>query len=316
MCPIGFVRTIAQGWNRIDSYPLSEGFAPGRAWYHRRVIGETDGVGAAIGRAAAAIRTADALLLAAGAGMGVDSGLPDFRGPEGFWRAYPPLARLGLAFADIADPVWFRRDPALAWGFYGHRLHLYRDTAPHAGFAVLRGWAAGTSSFVFTSNVDGHFLRAGFAPERVVECHGSIHHLQCASGCGAPVWDASGVSVSVDPETLRAADPLPSCPRCGGIARPNLLMFDDREWDLARVQVQEAALEAWWRSVSGGRVVVVEVGAGRAVPTVRWFSERLASFGATLVRINPREPQTPPGGVGIALGGRDALERIAARLSG
>jgi len=72
--------------------------------------------------------------------MGVDSGLPDFRGNQGFWKAYPPLERLGISFVSMADPVWFTRDPELAWGFYGHRLGLYRATEPHAGFAVLKRW--------------------------------------------------------------------------------------------------------------------------------------------------------------------------------
>ena len=83
-------------------------------------------------RAAQAVATADALLITAGAGMGVDSGLPDFRGDEGFWRAYPPFKRLGLSFVDLANPRWFEDDPELAWGFYGHRLNLYRATTPHA----------------------------------------------------------------------------------------------------------------------------------------------------------------------------------------
>lgn len=52
--------------------------------------------------------------MCAGAGMGVDSGLPDFRGPEGFWRAYPPYRRLGLRFEEIADPEHFDADPELA----------------------------------------------------------------------------------------------------------------------------------------------------------------------------------------------------------
>jgi NAD-dependent SIR2 family protein deacetylase len=63
--------------------------------------------------AAALIAGADALLVCAGAGMGVDSGLPDFRGPEGFWRAYPPYRGLGLRFEEIADPVHFAADPEL-----------------------------------------------------------------------------------------------------------------------------------------------------------------------------------------------------------
>ncbi|MCW3099680.1 MAG: NAD-dependent deacetylase [Chthonomonadaceae bacterium] len=102
--------------------------------------------------AARAIERADALLFTAGAGIGVDSGLPDFRGNTGFWRAYPPFQERGLAFTDLAQPYWFRRDPELAWGFYGHRLNLYRKTAPHVGFEILRRWAAAKpgGAFVFT----------------------------------------------------------------------------------------------------------------------------------------------------------------------
>jgi NAD-dependent SIR2 family protein deacetylase len=107
--------------------------------------------------AADVIKQADAILIGAGAGMGVDSGLPDFRGNEGFWKAYPPFGKLGLSFTDLAQPRWFHTDPAQAWGFYGHRRNLYRGTAPHAGFAILRRWVERMAggSFVFTSNVDG-----------------------------------------------------------------------------------------------------------------------------------------------------------------
>src|SRR5580698_446179 len=95
----------------------------------------------ALDRAAEAIASADALLIGAGAGMGVDSGLPDFRGNVGFWVAYPPYAQLGLDFPALANPHWFDNDPDLAWGFYGHRLNLYRATVPHAGFGILKAWA-------------------------------------------------------------------------------------------------------------------------------------------------------------------------------
>src|SRR5688572_30975326 len=88
-----------------------------------------------LGRAAAAIASADAILIGAGAGMGVDSGLPDFRGDQGFWNAYPPFR--GMKFADVSNPIWFRSDPAQAWGFFGHRLQLYRETLPHSGFGIL-----------------------------------------------------------------------------------------------------------------------------------------------------------------------------------
>ena len=141
-------------------------------------------------RAAERIASADALLIAAGAGMGVDSGLPDFRGDRGFWNAYPPYEKLGLNFVALASPRWFRDDPTLAWGFYGHRRNLSRATQSHDGFRILRDWAAGMrhGACVFTSNVDDHFQRAGFDPERVAEVHGSGEWLQCTRGCGAGIF--------------------------------------------------------------------------------------------------------------------------------
>ena len=84
--------------------------------------------------------------------MGVDSGLPDFRGRQGLWREYPPLQESNLDFGDMANPNWFEDDVTFAWGFYGHRLNLYRRTVPHEGFHIMRRWAEARprGSFVFT----------------------------------------------------------------------------------------------------------------------------------------------------------------------
>jgi NAD-dependent SIR2 family protein deacetylase len=122
-------------------------------------------------RCADAIDLADGLLITAGAGMGVDSGLPDFRGAEGFWRAYPALREAGIGFSAIANPSAFRENPRLAWGFYGHRLKLYRETVPHEGFDILRELARHMDhgASVFTSNVDGQFQKAGLSSGRMVE---------------------------------------------------------------------------------------------------------------------------------------------------
>ncbi|HYE18226.1 MAG TPA: Sir2 family NAD-dependent protein deacetylase [Tepidisphaeraceae bacterium] len=270
--------------------------------------------------AARAIRDADALLITAGAGMGVDSGLPDFRGPEGFWRAYPPYRALGLSFADLACPDTFRRDPALAWGFYGHRLNLYRTTVPHVGFGVLRKWAGRTAHghFVFTSNVDGQFERAGFDAERIEECHGTIHYMQCASVCCEEIWPADNVTITIDESTMRAVDPLPTCPHCGGLARPNILMFGDGAWIETRTGEQAERLQAWLMDLRDARakIAIVECGAGTAIPTVRYHSEHVAlQLRGTLIRINVREPHGPPGTISIATGAREALERIDAVLT-
>jgi NAD-dependent SIR2 family protein deacetylase len=263
-------------------------------------------------RAAAAIRAADALIIGAGAGMGVDSGLPDFRGPEGFWKAYPPYQKLGLNFVDLANPEWFEHDPALAWGFYGHRRNLYRKTKPHAGFAILRDWAAKMRRgyFVFTSNVDGHFQKAGFPDERIVEVHGSVDFMQCTRNCGAGIYLAEEAEIDVDEATMRAREPLPRCPRCGNLARPNILMFGDPAWDPARMRDQHTLLSRWAQA-DGGKVVVIECGAGRAIPTVRQFCERIAaSTDGLLIRINKREFDVPTGHVGLPMAALEALQRI------
>jgi len=269
-----------------------------------------------LSRAAAAVHRATALVFAAGAGMGVDSGLPDFRGNEGFWRAYPPFAKLGLSFVDLANPRWFRADPSLAWGFYGHRLMLYRRTVPHAGFALLSEWARPKrhGAFVFTSNVDGQFQRAGFSEERVVECHGSLHHVQCTRNCGAPIVEAR-FDVDVDPESFRARAPLPSCEACGALVRPAILMFGDGDWDDARTAAQERRLSAFRSTVPAEGITVIECGAGTHVPTVRGFSEALVRGGATLVRVNLREPEGPPGTLGLAMTAKEALTAIDAELA-
>jgi len=271
-------------------------------------------LGEQIASAAQELARSDGLLIGAGAGMGVDSGLPDFRGGEGFWKAYPALRAQQLNFVDMANPSWFRRDPARAWGFYGHRLQLYRQTVPHKGFAALMKIAESLEegAFVFTSNVDGHFQKAGVDSERVVECHGSIHHLQCSGSC-REIWSAEDLDLEVDAAELRALGSLPSCPRCGAVARPNILMFQDHAWIDQRTARQERALRLWLQRMESKRLAVIECGAGIVIPTVRWTCERLAK---RLIRVNPHEPRVPPGHIGLAAGAEHALVGIeAARAS-
>ncbi len=241
--------------------------------------------------AAEAVRGARVLILTAGAGMGVDSGLPDFRGDRGFWKAYPMYERLGLSFVGAANPRHFEQDPPFGWGFYGHRTHLYRATEPHPGFSLLREWIGrfGLEHFVVTSNVDGQFQKAGFGEERVLEVHGSIHHLQCLGPCSAAIWP-NREEIPVDLDTMRALR-IPRCVRCGGVARPNVLMFGDFSWVGDRTERQEGLFEGFLEETAGRETVVLEMGAGTAIPTIRNLSERLGRRrGATVVRINPREP--------------------------
>lgn len=270
-----------------------------------------DATGQSIERAAELIAEADGLVITAGAGMGVESGLPEFRGEKGFWRAYPALGARGMDFTAIANPAAFQADARLAWGFYGHRLALYRRTRPHAGFGILRQWAARMThgARVFTSNVDGQFQAIGFADAQIVECHGSIHALQCLEPCSDAVWSAAGFEPQVDEAAGRLVNALPRCPLCGGVARPNILMFGDWGWIDAKPR-KRAGLQRWLGTVA--KPVVVEIGAGTAVSSVRHFAQGVArEFGGRLVRINPADSAVPDGlGVGIALGALEALRRI------
>jgi NAD-dependent SIR2 family protein deacetylase len=245
--------------------------------------------------------------------MGADSGLPDFRGRDGFWHAYPALRQQGLSFEDMANPARFAEHPELAWGFYGHRLKLYRETIPHEGFAILHRWADRMSrgAFVFTSNVDGQFQKAGFPEDRVHECHGSIHTLQCLDTCTDETWSATDFHPLVNETTSELESPMRRCPGCGAIARPNILMFGDWGWVGLPYEKQQQRLAAWISSVS--KLVVVEIGAGKALPTVRRFSEGFSA--QRLIRINLREPNTNAShGVGLEGTAAAMLRMLDARL--
>lgn len=259
-------------------------------------------------QAAALIAQADGLLITAGAGMGVDSGLPDFRGTSGFWQAYPALGKVRIDFTEIANPQAFRSDPELAWGFYGHRLNLYRNIVPHEGFNILRRWASQKphGAFVFTSNVDGQFQKTGFSEQQIHECHGSIHWLQCTDSVCGEVWSAADFKPEVDAERCRLISPLPKCPACGKLARPNILMFGDGHWVSDRYDEQDAACTSWLRSVKNP--VVIELGAGTAVPSVRYFGEYQ---GVPMIRINVREAESTMGNcVSLPMGALEALQAL------
>ena len=176
------------------------------------------------------------------------------------------------------------------------------------GFAMLQqvGAALRSGLFVFTSNVDGQFQKAGFDAQALVEVHGSIHHLQCQRGCHGEIWPADGFEPKVAEDDCRLLNEPPHCRHCGEIARPNILMFDDWNWLGSRTASQESRFDDWLR-VQHRPPLTVEIGAGTNVITVRSFAEVI---GGALIRINP-EPESalPAGALHLRCG---ALEGIAA----
>lgn len=259
--------------------------------------------------AAQAIVEADTILITAGAGIGVDSGLPDFRGNQGFWNLYPTYARQRLTFSDLANPMWFHAEPHRAWGFYGYRYNLYKNTEPHDGFGLLRQWqdSKPNPGFVVTSNVDGQFQKSGFFPDRIYECHGSILYLQCLFNCHEQIWPTGNMKIKVDQEQFLAIGDLPSCPYCGELARPNILMFGDAGWLSTRSDLQRYAYQRWRENAVESKLAVIEIGAGFSLGTIRSLSQSLP---AKLIRINPRDFTGPERVISIEMTALQAIYAI------
>lgn len=268
-----------------------------------------------IKHAAKMIGDANALIIAAGAGMGVDSGLPDFRGSDGFWKAYPALAAANIDFYSIACPDAFHLNIRQAWGFYAHRLQLYRDTIPHVGFDILKciGESKPDGYTIFTSNVDGQFQKAGFDEKLIYECHGSIHYLQCMEPCCNEIWPAT-FTPNIDMDTCTFLGALPRCEYCGGYARPNIKMFDDYDWISERCNHQNLQQKKWLSSAE--KPVIIEIGAGTDIETVRHFTHEISRFDSGhIIRINPTDCKTRSNGdIGLASGALESLEAIAHEL--
>ena len=114
-----------------------------------------------------------------GAGISTESGIPDFRGPQGLWKRYRPIQ-----FQD------FLRDPEARREYWRRKVELYpgiRDARPNAGHLALeRMYRAGRLAAVITQNIDGLHQKAGLPAERVIEIHGSEAHIVCV-GCGRPM---------------------------------------------------------------------------------------------------------------------------------
>lgn len=267
---------------------------------------------AAIANAGHLISEADGLLITAGAGMGVDSGLPDFRGEEGFWTAYPALRNAGMNFTSIASLKSFSKSPRQAWGFYGHRLSLYRSTEPHLGFHILKSIAAQLpyGAFVVTSNVDGQFQKAGFAESDIFEVHGSIHRLQCTAPCTETVWPASSITPITDDERCEwVNDRVPICPKCRRVARPNILMFDDWAWIKTYATIGRTRFEQWLSRTK--KIVVLEIGAGIALPAIRQIGRATQ---APLIRMNPQKQPNDDADIFLECGALFGLQAIKAEL--
>jgi NAD-dependent deacetylase len=147
-----------------------------------------------------------------GAGISTDSGIPDFRGPNGLWTKNPAAERLSTFQAYVTDPALRRR----AWQA---RLENPAWSAePNAAHTALAALARALDTWVLTQNIDGLHQRAGTPADRVLELHGTMHRAVCIS-CG----DRTDMTRAL--ERVRAGEDDPPCERCGGLLKSATVMF-------------------------------------------------------------------------------------------
>lgn len=228
-----------------------------------------------------------------GAGISAESGIPTFRGQEGYWtigaREYHPQ--------ELATRAAFEEMPWSVWAWYLYRRGVCRRAAPNAAHHALARLAAAMPRFALvTQNVDGLHLRAGSPPARTFPIHGDISQYRCAEDCTAERWPIPeevgdvGRGEEVPPEARARL----RCPRCGGLGRPHVLWFDE-SYDEPRFHLD--TVRALARAAS--LVLVAGTSASTNLP---WQVVRLADHaGAVIVDVNVED--NPFGDLARARGG-------------
>jgi NAD-dependent deacetylase len=200
-----------------------------------------------------------------GAGISTDSGIPDYRGPQGVWTKNPQAAASAtidhyLADPDIRRAAWRTRLEHPAWDA--------RPNAAHRALVDLE--RAGLLRALITQNIDELHQRAGSAAEKVIELHGTMHRAECVA-CDL---------ITPMPEVLdrvRAGEEDPPCPRCGGIQKSNTISFGQ--------QLKPAVLEAA-RIAAHSCELFLAVGSSLTVHPAAGLCGEALDAGARLVIVN------------------------------
>lgn len=159
------------------------------------------------------LQRAQRVTVLTGAGISTDSGIPDYRGPQGLWTRDPSAQRLVSLAAYVADPEVRRR----AWA--SRRAHAAWTAEPNGGHrALVELERSGRMVALLTQNVDELHQRAGSAPDLVVELHGTIWQVECLD-C------SRRTSMAAELTRVSAAEPDPPCRSCGGILKSATIFF-------------------------------------------------------------------------------------------
>lgn len=211
------------------------------------------------------LNRAQRIVVLTGAGISTDSGIPDFRGPQGVWTLNPKAEKMSDIRYYVADPEVRR----LSW--QSRLAHPAWTAAPNAGHrALLSLEQRGKLHALITQNIDGLHQRAGLSPDKVIEVHGTLHQVICLS-CG---WRGP-MQETLD--WVRAGDEDPACQHCSGLLKSDTISFGQ--------QLIPAVIDRAMRVAAEGDVFLA-VGSTLQVYPVAAAVPRALDAGARLIIVN------------------------------
>ena len=205
------------------------------------------------------------VLVITGAGVSAESGIPTFRGKDGYWRNLDPTK--------LATPEAFARDPNLVWDWYRERRQRIRKAQPNPAHRAIANLALQADEFLLlTQNVDDLHLRTGLPAEKMVQIHGDIFMTRC-SHCEFGRYEHEHEHDSGD---------LPRCPECSALMRPGVVWFGE-QLDLAKIDTMENFV------TSGDCDLIIVAGTTALFGYIINWALRARGQAGQLIEVNPEE---------------------------
>lgn len=252
------------------------------------------------------IKNADNVIVLTGAGMSVDSGLPDYRGEGGQWGQVE--AQNGKSVFEVMNPENIDQNPKEMWLHFANCMHKHSLVVPHKGYHLLLEMLSAKNYFVLTSNVDAQFFRTHFNENNIYEMHGSNQYLQCTKPCSDEVF-ANQLDL---PRLAGAVENgfLPTCEKCGSLLRPNVYMFRDKTYVPTRTNQQKERYSEFLKNLKNN-TLAIEIGSGPHVQSIRRRTRELGSkYGAQIIRINPKDFEVKAPHLSVPSGALTSITQI------
>ena len=273
------------------------------------------------------IRNCDALLVIAGAGMSVDSGIFTYRGSNGIWNKSIRIGNEDYRYDEISSLKMWKEYPELAWGFKANFYQMMKDGDPHEGYYTLLNYVKNrlnNNYFICTSNIDNYFERVGFEKDKIYEVHGTMKLLQCmdkkCSLRNGPIEMEDKLMPKFNKDTFISTS-MPKCPYCPNILRPNVSMFGDHDFYGKPYEFARKKMENWINEneKKDNKLVILEIGCGINPHSLRmkdgkmlsgeWKLPKIKNLIKT-IRLNPDDEQEEDNCIHIKLGAKKGLSQL------